>query len=125
MELTLDKVKTACRAAYEAGTLIAQHPRCTYGYERGKNGAYHCAIGCALDRKTLNKINRTNKHSISVDDLDADDLLQINPDELPDIQDIQVAHDNWFNFVQNRCVAQIDESRAYFLKLIEFQPLTI
>jgi hypothetical protein len=123
MELTLDNVKTACRAAYEAGTLIAQHPRCTYGYERGKNGAYHCAIGCALDRRTLNRIKRTYKQQVTVENLDY--LLQINPDELLDIIKIQQAHDIWLTDEQDTTTLERIRSRAYFLKLIGFQPLTI
>jgi hypothetical protein len=118
MKLTLENVKAACRKAYKARMLLAQHPHLEYGYERrDKNRVYHCAIGCALDRPTLDNINENNEHSNLISGLFNTGVVEVDFAELSALMEIQQAHDNW---LRDRKISPRykTEYRYYFLKLI-------
>jgi hypothetical protein len=120
MKLTLENVKAACRAAYEAGTLIAQHPHLEYGYERTDNGEdCHCAIGCALDRPTLDKIHEKNWHVLLIDSLVYHGMVEVNEDELLALIAIQNAHDAWWAADAADEQSWKIEACNYFLQLIK------
>jgi hypothetical protein len=126
MKLTLENVKAACRAAYEAGTLIAQHPHLEYGYERTDNGEdCHCAIGCALDRETLDYINENNWHESILLALSLYGVVEVDENEFPALSAIQQEHDNWLRALRGDVEGYIPENaiaiayRDDFLQLIK------
>jgi hypothetical protein len=124
MKLTLENVKAACRAAYEAGTLIAQHPHLEYGYERTDNGEdCHCAIGCALDRETLDYINENNWHESFLCALSRCGVVEVDEKELPALSAIQKGHDDWLRALSGYAEGYIPENaiayRDDFLQLIK------
>jgi hypothetical protein len=92
--ITLEEVKVACRKAYAAGTLLAQNKDqsrdCVY-----RSGVYKCAIGVALNDATLDKITTKEHNRSKINDYSIRKFIQIDDDELDQIVEIQLAHDNW------------------------------
>lgn len=128
MELTLSEVKAACREAYKNRTLIAQHPHVDYGYERGRFGQWHCAIGCALNRETLDAIIKEDLQQtvLATEPVVPDSpqarllsLIQVPAHERHEIYAIQTAHDAWLGSSGNR--QEQYRERTDFLKLIDYR----
>ena len=94
-KLTLAKVRAAARKAYKERRLTAQHRdpskrECVYSY-----GKYGCAIGVALNKKTIKKILDDSMNSgTSLGQL-RDNYVKIPEKEFHHIVAIQVAHDDW------------------------------
>jgi hypothetical protein len=96
--LTIEEVKAAARAAYDAGTLTAQHPdptmrRCVYDVGDG----YRCAIGCALSASTIDALVAADMNdAVGVIRLDDDGIIAL--DRRGDAENLQCAHDTWATY---------------------------
>lgn len=109
--ITLEEVKAACRAAYNAHTLLAQYDgaeRIDYGYRVFTNDGVErrCGIGVALSKDTLDEIDASKLSSqtiISPFNLkyenDLGDVIGWTADDQGELGRIQVAHDNWLGAV--------------------------
>lgn len=105
-KLRLKSVKAKALAAYEAGLLLAQHPKkakrnCVY-----EDGDCHCGIGAALSEATLKKIRSYDEsrsysklNESNVETLNANQIIElpeIGP-ERDEINIVQSLHDDWAN----------------------------
>lgn len=118
--LTLANVKEAAKKAYNENRLTAQNGgMCRYKqFVNGKDCV--CAIGAAIEHLDLDfdkKVSLSGTemeiNSISVTNLPkvTDIILPSDPIEAQDIDDIQLAHDNW-------CVNKTTCNKERFLSLI-------
>lgn len=95
-KLTVRKVKAAARRAYAERRLTAQHRNpakrdCVY-----TSGAYHCAIGCALNKQSLQMIDEERlNHGTPVGLLQSHDVITVDNDDINVIDVIQNLHDEW------------------------------
>lgn len=113
--LTFEEVAAACRAAYANGTLLAVaaergaiEPDCVY-----KNGEYRCAIGVALNDRTLNAITDKGMLHNRINALVRDGI--IFTEDLIGLDRLQRLHDAWFTG---------ERGKADFLRFIG-QPTTV
>jgi hypothetical protein len=124
--LTLEGVKEAARAAYQAGTLTAQHPirdgrRCRYEVD----GKYHCAIGASLSEETLAAIRADETlNDMSVSRLIREKLVAVSREEQGQIENLQSLHDNWAGSARNNGedYPTAIRQRAVFLAAIGVTP---
>ena len=117
--LSLDAVKKAAREYYAKGKLTAQarlkkDRKCRY-----KSGPYRCAIGAALSRYSLSKINRYWNHQ-TFPGLWDQRIVAVRPYEIIPICRIQDAHDLWIRAV-NKEGNDEEECRQRFLNLIDWK----
>jgi hypothetical protein len=99
-ELSLKNVKRLALKAYNAGLLMAQHPRKAHRkcvYEAGK---YHCCLGAALTKKALKAIKTADSYAryneLAVSALIHNDFVRLlDPSEHTAIACLQEAHDQW------------------------------
>lgn len=92
--LTLQEIKCKARDAYMAKKLTAQHPdpeerRCVYETRDG----YHCVIGSALSKETLNALN-LDPAAISPGSK-IDKLVDFPICEYGAIMKLQMVYDRW------------------------------
>lgn len=101
-KLTAKKVKDAAIKAYKERRLTAQHRNserreCVYS-----QGEYHCAIGWALNEKTLQRIDKLELNDgAAVDCLVSYGVIAVDEDDLDIIEDIQGTHDEWADASKN------------------------
>jgi hypothetical protein len=123
--ITLEEVKKACLERYSDGLLIAQSESpAEYGYSHkcGDGVVRFCAIGAALSKEALDKIEELGVGTIVVGTLnvEATNLLSqcftYNKEEGIFLEIIQRAHDNWFD-KDNTFMKRSPEEK--FLKLIK------
>lgn len=93
--LTLDDVKAAGRAAYEAKTLTAQSifPECVY---EDKRTGCRCVVGSAMTDETLDAIRKAHVTRSRVVNLVSAEIIQFpDQEQRQAIDDLQEAHDSW------------------------------
>jgi hypothetical protein len=102
-ELSLKNVKRLALKAYNAGLLMAQHPKaenrqCVY-----EDGKYHCGIGAALTKATLKAIAQDeDANGCSVESLHDKELVAFADwDEKELIEEVQMKHDAWAKMARN------------------------
>lgn len=109
-KVTLPQVRRQALKWYKAGLLIAQMPKAirkiTYQVDM-----YRCAIGTALNNKTLKVLRDRN----AFDGVFVDGIAQVDPPEdQPYIMAIGKAHDDWAQAIPPRA----NELEKIFLALI-------
>lgn len=99
--LTLKGVKAAARKALAEKRLLAQHPvrdkrKCIYDDGDGRG----CAIGVALNKKTLATIQSADFNTKYVYSLKDHGLISMSDEDLLPIRSIQTHHDEWANYAR-------------------------
>lgn len=109
--LTLDDVKAAGRAAYEAKTLTAQSifPECVY---EDKRTGCRCVVGSAMTDETLDAIRKMHVTRSRVVNLVSAEIIQFpDQEQRQAIGALQEAHDAW-------CLDGGEEEEAEFVRLL-------
>lgn len=114
--LTLDDVKAAGRAAYEAKTLTAQsiEPACVY---EDKRTGCRCVVGSALTDETHATIHKAYAGSSKVTSLVREEKIlgmASKEDEIA-IAGLQEAHDSWCRALQIGVNAEAAEGEFTYL----------
>lgn len=99
--LTLKGVKAAARKALAQGRLMAQHRdktkrRCIYDGGDGRG----CAIGVALNKKTLAAVELYGIAEKYVHSLKERGIVSMSDDDYSAIRGIQSRHDEWANYAR-------------------------
>lgn len=123
--LKLAEVKAAALKAYNEGRLLAQNAKVTkgaYGYEIVCNGiAYVCAIGAALNRDALDRIEDEDFQRKSlravIDKLP--DRIACTHDDAAVLYQIQNAHDVWSTMAENKSIKVGEEYETLFVAMIQ------
>ena len=123
--LRLTEVKAAALKAYAEGRLLAQNAKVTegcYGYEVVRDGVpYVCAIGAALNREALDRIEdgAFQQKSLRAVLAKLPEFIACSAEEGRVLCQIQNAHDVWSTMAECRTISVAAEYDAAFLALIQ------
>ncbi len=123
--LRLIEVKAAALKAYAEGRLLAQNSKATegaYGYEVVRDGApYVCAIGAALNREALDRIEdyAFQQKSLRAILAKLPEFIACSDAERKVLCQIQTAHDVWSTMAESHTLSTAAEYDAAFLALIQ------
>jgi hypothetical protein len=120
MKLTLKRIKAKALEAYRARRLTAQHRDQDKRERVYQVDNYHCAIGAALTKTTLEEIKGRGVEGVRVGSLRSRGIISFNEKDFSELVNIQSLHDEW---ARNSCnhgasssVAQ--NARRKFLEVI-------
>lgn len=95
--LTISEVVAANRKALADGTLLALHPECALvGCVYETTEGYHCSIGVALSRETLDKVRDQGLQRLKIEALLEQNIISTPDKNTADLLSIlQDNHDCW------------------------------